>query len=89
MSQAHIAHDGTGYRVYLTETGRDRRYHGPSWKTPREAARYADLISVPYVDPLRASGEAIPANTVPPHGAVYGRSPHLSPGDGAPGASRP
>ena len=47
-----------GYRVYRTETGRDRHYVGPTWKTPKEAATYATNLDTGYVSPLRASSES-------------------------------
>ncbi len=53
MSQVHIAHTGTGYRVYRTENGIDRTDVGPVWPTPKEASHYAGLIREPYVSPLR------------------------------------
>jgi hypothetical protein len=62
MTAVHLAHDGTGFRVYRTETGRDRAYVGPSWASPREAIRYADALEV-VVSPLRASTEDPTTNT--------------------------
>jgi len=47
-----------GYRVYRTPDGRTRRYVGPVWRTPKEAAAYADLLDIGYVSPLRASSES-------------------------------
>lgn len=63
MTYIAIAHDGQGYRIYQTEFGIDRTFVGPRWNTPREAARYAALIEVPYIDPLRVSAEDASANT--------------------------
>ena len=51
-----IAHEG-GYRVYRTPDGRTRRYVGPVWATPKEAAAYANALDVGYVSPLRSSVE--------------------------------
>jgi len=50
-----IAHDG-GYRCYRLE-GRTRRYVGPVWPTPKDAARYATALDAAYVSPLRISAE--------------------------------
>lgn len=83
MTYTAIAHVGGRYRCYRTETGIDRRYVGPYWETPKEAARYANLIDVPHVDP-RASTEATPANTGPtPHGSVDGAVASVEPPRGS------
>lgn len=54
MSQYQIEHDGTGYRIYETNTGLDKRLIGPRWASPRQANRYADLqAQLDRVSPLR------------------------------------
>ncbi len=68
MSQIHIAHTGTGYRVYRTENGIDRTDVGPVWPTPKEASHYAALIREPYVSPLRDSGDD-PLDLLPSDGS--------------------
>ena len=70
MSQVAIAHNGKGYVVYRTELGRDRQYVGPVWPSPREASRYADLLSVPYTSPLRESGMGSPVGGPSPSGLL-------------------
>lgn len=64
------------YQCYWTETGRDKRDVGPPWRTPKEAARYADLIDQPYTSPLSAFGEAATSIPVlPPESGLSAASP--------------
>jgi hypothetical protein len=56
MTQYMVAHVGTGYRVYATETGIDRHYIGPIHETPRAAGAYA--AATPREEPRQSVSPA-------------------------------
>jgi len=66
VTQVQIDHDGTGYRVFVTETGLDKRHCGPRWATPRQAIAYSELVAVEHPSPLRSPAEPSPTVGVPP-----------------------
>lgn len=74
-----VGHVDGAYRVYRTHNGIYREWVGPKWPTPREAARYCDLLEhTPEVSPLRDRAEVL---TVPVVSASAG-SPRGSLPDG-------
>jgi hypothetical protein len=72
-----IAVTPKGYQVYRTVNGRYRLDVGPAWGSPKEAARYADLLDTPTVSPLRGPESPVPladALATGAHGRSQGRA---------------
>lgn len=67
MTHFYVAYMGDHYRVYGSQTGRDREYVGPKFPDPKSACRYADTLEdLPRVSPLRAPAVevvSLPAST--------------------------
>jgi hypothetical protein len=66
----------TRYQVYRTVNGHYRLNVGPTWSTPREAAAYANALSLGYVSPLRGPESPVPSadNATGAHGRSEGRA---------------